>query len=259
MMTQSSSKHLVIPDCQIRDGDDFEFLSHIGQYIVDKQPDKIICIGDFADMPSLSSYDVGKKSFEGKRYLKDVQATKAAMATLLEPLVTYNKQAKKNKQKQYVPELHLTLGNHEQRIEKAVNNDAKLEGVLSISDLGYQDFGWQVYPFLEVKVLDGVAYSHYFTSGLLGRPVTSAAACLSKKHMSCVQGHQQGLQIATGHRADGKRLTSIIAGSCYEHNEDYLGPQGNKHWRGVVMLHNVVDGEFDMMPVSLDFLRKKYG
>jgi hypothetical protein len=251
-------KHLVIPDCQVRGGDDFEFLHHIGRYIVDKQPDKIICIGDFADMPSLSSYDVGKKSFEGKRYVKDVEATKVAMATLLQPLNDYNKQAKKNKQKQYNPELHLTLGNHEHRIDKAVNNDAKLEGVLSISDLGYQDFGWQVYPFLEVKVLDGVAYSHYFTSGLLGRPVTSAAACLSKKHMSCVQGHQQGLQIATGHRADGTRLTSIIAGSCYEHNEDYLGPQGNKHWRGIVVLHNVVDGEFDHMPVSLDFLRKKY-
>ena len=76
--------------------------------------------------------------------------------------------------------------------------------------------------------------------------------------MSSVAGDQQGLQIATGGRADGARLTSIIAGSCYEHDEDYLGPQGNKHWRGILMLHDVHDGEFDLMPVSLQFLKKKY-
>ena len=25
-----------------------------------------------------------------------------------------------------------------------------------------------------------------------------------------------------------------------------MGPQGNKHWRGIIMMHNVVDGEFDV-------------
>ncbi len=76
--------------------------------------------------------------------------------------------------------------------------------------------------------------------------------------MSCVAGHQQGLQIATGHRADGARLTSIIAGSCYEHDEDYMGPQGNKHWRGLLVLHECKEGEFDLMPVSLNYINKKY-
>lgn len=252
------SKHLVIPDCQIRPGDDLSYLRKLGQYIVEKQPDTIVCIGDFADMPSLSSYDVGKKSFEGRRYKADVGATKDAMDALLSPLREYNENAAKNHRRRYTPRRILTLGNHEERIQRAVENDAKLEGVLSIKDLGYDEAGWEVYAFLDVVVVDGVAYSHYFTSGTLGRPATSAAAQLNKKHMSCVAGHQQGLQIATGHRADGKRLTSIIAGSCYEHNEDYMGPQGNKHWRGFLVLHEVRDGEFDLMPVSLDYLNRKY-
>jgi hypothetical protein len=38
-----------------------------------------------------------------------------------------------------------------------------------------------------------------------------------------------------------------------------MGPQGNKHWRGMLMLHDVNDGAFDLMPVSLKYLRKKYG
>lgn len=251
-------RHLVLPDVQLRPGDDTKFLTAIGNYIVAKKPDVVVCIGDFADMPSLSSYDVGKKSFEGRRYINDIESAKEGMATLLAPMWEFNKTAKRNHEKKYTPRLVLTLGNHENRINKAVENDAKLEGVLSTDHLGFNEFGWEVHKFLDVVVIDGVAYSHYFTSGILGRPATSAAAQLTKKHMSCIAGHQQGLQIATGHRADGKRLTSIIAGSCYEHDEDYLGPQGNKHWRGILMLHEVNEGEFDLMPVSLQYLKGKY-
>jgi hypothetical protein len=252
------TRHLVIPDCQIRPGDSTDFLEYIGKYILTMRPDTVICLGDFADMPSLSSFDVGKKSFEGKRYCNDIAAVNEAMSVLMSPLETYNTKARKNKEKLYKPRLVFTLGNHEERINRTINNDAKLDGFLNINDLEYQKHGWEVFPFLEVVVIDGVAYSHYFTSGVLGRPVTTAAACLSKKHMSCIQGHQQGLQIAMGHRADGLPITSVIAGSCYEHDEDYLGPQGNKHWRGILVLHEVKDGAFDLMPVSLDYLRKKY-
>jgi hypothetical protein len=50
----------------------------------------------------------------------------------------------------------------------------------------------------------------------------------------------------------------VIAGSCYTHEEDYLGPQGNRHWRGILMLNDVNDGEFDLMPVSTKFLLERY-
>lgn len=251
-------KHLVIPDVQAKPGVDFTYLNKIGHYIVEKKPDKLICIGDFADMPSLSTYDYGKKSFEGKRYKADIEASHEAMTALLEPLWSFNAKAKKNKEKQYHPQMTLTLGNHENRINRAVNDDAKLDGVLSVGDLGYSSYGWEVIPFLDVAVLDGVAYSHYFTTGLMGRPVTTAQACLTKKHMSCIQGHQQGLQIATAYNATGDKLTSVIAGSCYEHDEDYMSFQGNKHWRGFLVLHDVNDGDFDLMPVSLKYINKKY-
>lgn len=251
-------KHAVIPDVQAKDGIDFTYLNKIGHYLVEKKPDKIICLGDFADMPSLSSYDVGKKSFEGKRYIKDIEAARQAMWSLMEPIESFNEKAKRNKEKLYRPELILTLGNHENRINRAINDDPKLDGVLSVDDLGYKGFGWRVYPFLDVVVVDGVAYSHYFTTGLMGRPVTTAGACLAKKHMSCIQGHQQGLQIATAYRADGQALTSVIAGSCYEHNEDYMSSQGNKHWRGFLMLHEVNEGAFDLMPVSLNYINKRF-
>lgn len=252
-------RHLILPDCQVKPGHSVDYLVHIGKYILEMKPEKLICLGDFADMESLSSYDKGKKSFEGKRYIKDVQATQEAMEALLSPITKYNKQQAKNKKAQYTPEMTMLYGNHENRIVRAVNDDAKLEGVLKLEDLGYENFGWTTKPFLEVFLSDGVAYSHYFVTGVAGRPASTAAAQLRKTNMSCVAGHQQGLQIATATRADGCLLTSVIAGSAYEHDEDYMGPQGNKHWRGILVAHDVHDGQLDLMPVSLKYLRSKYG
>ena len=258
-MDKKQLRIMVIPDTQAKPGDDFSFMSHIGEYMCEKRPDVVIHLGDLADMESLSSYDQGKKSFEGRRYSKDVEAAIQAQSALFKPLFDLQIKQRINKQKVYDPTKFILLGNHEARIARAVNDDPKLDGLLSTDDLRYKDFFDEVYPFLEVVVIEGVAFSHYFTTGQMGRPASSAAAQLNKKHQSCIAGHQQGLQIATGHRADGKRLTSIIAGSCYEHNEDYLGPQGNQHWRGIMMLHSVEDGQFDMVPVPLKYLKEKYG
>ena len=251
-------KHAFIPDLQIKPGVDLSYLSHIGRYLADKKPDRIILIGDVADMPSLSSYDVGKKSFEGRTYKADVESVHEGMRLLMQPIFDEQQKLVNGGRKRWKPELILTLGNHEERINRAINLDRKLDGLISIRDLGYSNFGWQVFPFLEVVVRDGIAYSHYFTSGIMGRPVGTASMQLNKKHMSCVAGHQQGRQIAYGRRADGKEMTSIIAGSCYLHDESYLGSQGNQHWRGMYMFHNVDDGSFDEMAVPLSYLAENY-
>jgi len=248
----------VIPDCQVKPNNSVDYLRWIGEYAVDKKPDVIVCIGDFADMPSLSSYDVGKKAFEGRTYKSDIKAVHKGMEALMSPIQAEQQRLIEGKRKRWMPRLVLTLGNHEDRITRAVEWDRKLEDLVSLHDLKYEDYGWEVYPFLDVVVIDGIAYSHYFASGVMGRPVTSAQALINKKHMSCFAGHQQGRQIAYSRRADGKEITAIIAGSCYEHNEDYLNSQGNQHWRGIYMLHEVNDGSFDEMAVSLNYLRKQY-
>ena len=215
-------------------------------------------IGDFADMPSLSSYDKGKKAFEGRRYIADIAASHEAMNALLEPLDNYNYNARRNKSKQYHPKMILTMGNHEHRIDRAVNLQPELEGVLDTAHLEYKAYGWEVHPFLEVVHVDGVAYSHYFTSGVLGRPVTTARALLTKKHQSCVMGHVQTMDIATDYRADGTPILGLFAGCCYEHNEDYLSPQGNAHFRGFHMLYEVDNGSFFHHPISLHYVNKRY-
>lgn len=238
-----------IPDCQVKDGVPLDHLTWCGKYLAEKQPDVIVQGGDFADMPSLSSYDKGKKSYEGRRYKKDIDAVTRGMDRLLVPL---------RKRAKYHPRLVLTLGNHEDRINRAIESDAMLDGTVSLDDLGYEKAGWEVYPYLAPVKIAGVHFSHFFPSGIMGRPCTTARKILTTYHGSCIAGHQQGRDVAYAKRGDGKALTAIIAGSFYQHNEDYLTPAGNNCWRGIVMLHEVRDGTFDEMFVSLNYLKKRF-
>lgn len=252
-------KILIIPDCQVKEGVSLEHLEWAGKAIVDYKPDVVVNIGDFADMPSLSTHDkVGSKYFEGLRYKKDIEVAKEGMAKLLKPLKDEQDRLKRNKEKAYKPRMVFTLGNHEARISRAINNNPTLEGLISVKDLEY-DKDWEVHGFLHPVFIGGVGFSHYFPTGAMGRPAASPSAIISKLHMSCVAGHQQGKQIAYGKRADGKSLCAIIAGSYYLHQEDYMDKLSNKHWRGLVVLNDVKDGTFDEMTLSIQYLEKKFG
>lgn len=251
-------KHFVIPDVQVKPDGDVTHLKWAASYAVEKHPDVIVCLGDFADMPSLSCYDIGKKSFEGRRYTNDVAAAQYAMNVFLDPIRKEQQRLIRNKEKQWRPRLVMCLGNHEDRINRAINNDSKLEGLISIDDLRYKESGWEVIPYLQPITISGVSYCHYFVSGVMGRAVTSARMLLTKHHMSCVAGHQQGRDIAYGRRADGTSMTAIISGSFYQHDEDYLTAQNNVHWRGLWVLHDVRDGSFDELPLSIEYLKRRY-
>jgi len=240
----------VVTDCQVRPGVPLSHLEWCGQYLAKKQPDVILQIGDFADLPSLSAHDApGSLSLEGKRYKKDLEAVHRAMELFLNPI---------EKVSGWKPKKILLYGNHEHRVTRVVKKDPKLEGLMSLSDLRYTEYGWSTYDFLQPISINGVAFCHYFPSGVMGRPITSAKSILSKLHMSAFAGHQQGRDIAYSKRADGKDLTAIISGSFYQHEEDYLSPFTNQHWRGMYVLHEVLDGNFDEMAVSIKYLKRTF-
>jgi hypothetical protein len=72
-------------------------------------------------------------------------------------------------------------------------------------------------------------------------------------------GHVQDRSIAFSKKADGSRITGLFAGIFYQHDEEYLNPQTNGSWSGVWVFNEVTSGSFDEMPISLNYLRKKYG
>lgn len=244
--------HMVIPDIQAKPNVEHDHLEWIANYAIEKRPDVIIQIGDWADMPSLSLYDKGKRCYEGRRYVKDVEAANYSLERFERTLEEYNRN---HPEDGYNPQKVLTYGNHEFRIERATQLDASLDGKLTLEDLDFERRGWQCHPFLEVVKIDGIEYSHYFISGSMGRPVSSAAALLKARGRSATMGHVQRMDVSYHPQT---QQIGLFAGVCYTHDEDYLGPQGNSCPRQILMKHEVDDGRYDLMAVSLRYLKKRY-
>jgi hypothetical protein len=240
---------------QIKPGVPTDAVRLVGQYIVDRQPNVIVCAGDFWDMPSLSMYDRGKKSFEGRRYEADIEAGNEAIRLLQAPTKEYNRRRKPANQ--YKPRWVFLMGNHEDRISRAVEENAVLDGKVGLEDLELDD--WEVHDFLEIVWIDGVAYSHYFYNPMTGRPYAGANIELRLKTIghSFTMGHQQTLGYAIRF-VGGRAQHGLVAGACYLHDEAYKGPQGNAHWRGVVVKHAVNNGAYNPMFVDLDYLFARY-
>lgn len=247
-------KIAMLMDTQVMPGVAMEHLGWYGMYLAEKKPDVIVCIGDFGDFPSLSKFGRGERDFAGHRWAKDLASFHEGMQMFLAPI-----DAAKEADPTWKPFMEFCEGNHESHLDRITQEFPILEGTISKSDLCLEEYGWRVHPFLHPIAIGGVAFCHYFPSGVMGRPISSAAEILRKLHMSAVAGHQQGREIAYARRADGRNLTAIISGSFYQHQYKYLSPFTNAHWRGTYMLHEVKDGQFDEMALSIDFLRRRYG
>jgi hypothetical protein len=128
-------------------------------------------------------------------------------------------------------------------------------GKFDLSDLQLKEYGWKTHDFLKIVTIDGIEYSHYFTSGVMGRPVSSAAALLRERQKSCTMGHVQTTDIAIHKKTQN---IALFCGICYLHDEPYLGHQGNSTRRQIIVKHEVEDGKYDPMFVSLRFLEKAY-
>lgn len=245
---------LVIPDTQCKPGISFDYLSWIGEYAAAKMPDVIVHLGDHADLPSLSSYDKGKKGAEGRRVSLDIQAAIEGMNALLGPI-----KAQQSLYPEWKPRLVKLAGNHLNRIDRHVEANPELEGFLSYKDLRYEEMGWEFQQFLVPIIIGGISFVHYTTNPFTGKPLGGTALNILKQYgMSVVQGHKQTLDVATRTLHNGQRQWSIVAGAAYIHNESYRDYTSNKHWRGIIMLNDVQNGSFDPTFVSMDYLKRRY-
>lgn len=253
----SKRRHFLIPDTQVRPKVPLDHIPWIAQAIVDYAPDAVIHLGDHWDMPSMTSWEKpGSLHMEGQRYEEDTAVGSEAFARLSAPMHAEIRRQSRNK-RAWNPERHFLFGNHEDRITRAINADPKMSGCLGLHHLITN--GWQRHDFLDRLWVDGVLYSHYFqnTSSkfAIGGSIDNR---LNKIGESFCQGHQQGLLYGTRVYPTGYTRHGLVAGSCYLHREEYRGNQGQRHWRGVVILNEVKDGDYCIMPLTLSYLCRKY-
>ncbi len=249
------STHLVIPDSHAHPDFHNRRFSWLGQFIADTRPDHVIMIGDWVDMPSLCSYDVGTKGFEGRRYTADIASGIQAQELMFAPI---------RARKKTMPKFWMLEGNHEHRITRAVNSDAKLEGVLSIDDLQFKEHGWEMVPYdggtPGVLHLDGIAYAHYHISGVMGRPISGvrpAYALGTKYGQSATQGHIHTMDYY--HRANAmSEVQCCVVGCFLDYRAEYAGVANDMWWPGLVLKTDVAGGTYDPHFLRLSSLKRMY-
>ena len=241
----------VIGDTQCKQGIDLDYMHWLGAYIARKKPDIIVHLGDHYDMASLSSYDKATLSAEGRRVRLDIEAGDSGLAILqhyIDDVPEYN------------PRKVVTLGNHEDRIDRFVSTNPEFQGFLGTEHLAFYDYGWEVVPFLKPISICGINFVHYLANTMTGKPLGgSALSRLKQVGESYVMGHQQVFDYAERPlQLSGKKQLGIIVGACYNHDEGYKGYQGNHHFRGCVMLYECSDGYALHKNITLQHMQNLY-
>ena len=255
------SEHLIIPDSHSTPEHNNDRFSYIAEMALKNQPDVIIDIGDSADMRSLSAYDVGRVHAEGRRYCDDILAYHDAMSRIADPIDKYNNTHTKWKKKTYKPRFVKCRGNHEHRITRAAIETPSLYGTLRIEDLKEEDYGWETYDFLQPAVIDNICYQHFFTSGVMGRPVggiNHARSLVAKGMMSCVAGHSHLRDFSEDTDVIGRKRFGLVVG-CYFDYDPHYTTESDRYWRGLVYLRGVRDGEAEPEFISIDRVKELYG
>lgn len=251
-----SKTYLIIPDQHAKPKTNQDRADYVGHFIKDTKPDVVVNMGDMADMESLCSYDKGKKSFQGRTYQADINAHLEFQERLWAP----SKKAKKK-----LPARVALIGNHEQRIERAIEAQPELDGAISYDDLQLRNWYDTIVPYNGATpgaiILDGITFAHYIISGISGRPIGGehhAHSLLTKTHSSCVVAHSHLYDLCRRTTMGGTKITGVVAGCLVDYPCAFAGNATGLWDCGIVVLHNVNNGQFDVEWISLDRLKNNY-
>lgn len=252
-----SRVHLVLPDSHAHPDYPNDRADWVGKLILDIKPDVVVNIGDMWDMPSMSSYDKGKKSFYGRSYRKDIDAGLEFDERLWAPI----RKAKKKR-----PYAIFCEGNHEERMKRALSLSPELEGTIGFNDFELEKNYDEIVEYTGgtpgFTTIDGISYAHYFTSGLKGLPIGGehhAASLIAKQFVSCSVGHSHLADFAMRSRPDGTKIMGLVAGNYQDYESEWAGESNKLWWQGVVVKREVENGMYSPQFISIRALKKEYG
>jgi hypothetical protein len=160
-----------------------------------------------------------------------------------------------------LPRFVRCLGNHEHRISKAIDRDPILEGTIGLDDLQSKYYGWEQHDFLTPVEIDGVSYQHYFTSGIMGRPISGerhAQTLILKQLRSCTQGHSHLFDYCIRTDVQGNQVHGCVVGCYQDYNSEWAGPANNLWNSGVVVKRGVENGSYDIEHLSIKRIKEAY-
>lgn len=249
--------HLIIPDPHAHWEHDNARATLVSKLIADLNPDVVVNIGDTADMPSLASYDQGKRAFNGRTYRSDIDSALDFNDRIWGPL---------KDRKKKMPRRVFLEGNHEHRIERALDLSPELVGTIGLKDLELDHFYNDVVLYSGntpgTITIDGITYAHYFVSGIKGLPLGGehpGYTHIAKLFTSSTAGHSHLLDYSVRTDNTGHKLMGMQAGCFIDFPMDWAGETNRLWWRGVVVKREVENGSYDPQFISMNALKKEYG
>lgn len=248
---------MYVTDIHASPEEDNRRADYLAQLIIDKQPDIVVNGGDVGDFASLSSYDKGKRSAIGRSYAADLESHLQFQERMWDPV-----KARKKK----MPYRVVLEGNHEHRIEKALDLSPEYAGTIGFGDLQLDEYYNEVVRYNGgtpgIIELEGILFAHYFITGVSGRSISgerAASALINKAGQSAVQGHVHTFDYVSKNTLQGNPRHGLIGGCYHSHVPGWAGNIGNLWKPGVAILNNVNKGDFDLEWISIDALSKEYG
>ena len=253
-MALTPDRTLVIGDAHVAPRQPLRRFDWANRLIHDVQPNRIVIIGDFVTMDSLSDWDKDKrKKMEGRRYKADVECGLKALEQLLwqVPLSV---------------EIIFCEGNHENRLDRYLDTHPELDGSVSIKRdlLDYvtmQGYNLTYVPYKEYWTYKGVSFTHVPIQES-GRPVggkTATSRSLSIHQNSVVFGHTHKFDVACEHRHNATHLNQAINVGCFfEHIDEYARGSVTSYWRGLVLLDHYSHNRVDITTFSLGRIKALY-
>jgi hypothetical protein len=239
---------VVIADTQVHKGVPLDHIHALANFIIKNKPAHIVHIGDNWDFPSLS-YFANPKDKEGRRLIDDLQSGEEALAIITDAIAEHNR---KSKRKKYAPNLHFVMGNHEYRLNRMIDSNPHLIGLVDLNGM-IENAGWSISEFLHPIWINGICFNHYMPNPQSGKAIGGGVENKLNKHPhSFVHGHQQQYQFGRRQSLDGRPHFGVCAGSFYMHDEDYRGAC-NTEIRGFVHMKSFTN-RYDYLDYDVDFI-----
>ncbi len=228
----STEKILILPDCHIGETTD-KVYKVVKKYIKQNKFDEIILLGDFMDVNSLSAWDYDKKRLmEGKRFQNEVKNVNNELDFLAK----------------YTKKITYLEGNHENRIERYLDKNPEMEGMIEVQKV--LNLEERCIKYIKMNELYKKG-SCYFTHGMYTNKYHA------NKHMTMlgcniVYGHSHRPQVDTMNMKMQKPITSVGLGCLCEKAPDYMKgrpAQWQNQFAVVYLANNHKD--FNLYPTTI--------
>lgn len=219
--------------------EDKRSLDAVLNYAADSGPwDGIILNGDIGDYESVSSHNAGQlRKLENKRLWKDHEAVNKGL-DLIDSAV-FGKSRGVDKKKYFLE------GNHEYRVERAINVNPNLEGFAEVpTALKLAERGYEWLPFWSKGTMLRVGNANFMHAFCHGR--NHAKATLSMIDRPTFYGHTHDVaeesKLTLG---DNKQVCAQSLGTLIDYRVDYMRGRPHRWQQAFAEFYFLPDGHFN--------------